>query len=109
MSEQKSFEVALAEYVANVQRITDEYFTKNYSNLISDKIAVEKGGRKYIKISQCTFGGEGSKSVHSFVNSENGDVLKPAGWNAPAKHARGNIYKDGGVSALSPRGNVLYL
>jgi len=57
-------------------------------------------GKKYIKV---TTGKAGSgRSVHSFiVNVENdkqfkyGDILKPAGWNAPARNfPRGNILED---------------
>jgi hypothetical protein len=33
-----------------------------------------------------------SRSVFAFIDRATGDVLKPATWNAPAKHARGNIY-----------------
>lgn len=51
----------------------------------------------------------GSRSVHSFVNRATGDVLKAASWNAPAKHARGNILNaDFGRSALSDYG-IKYL
>lgn len=43
-----------------------------------------------------------SRSVHSFVDKKTGDILKPASWNAPAKHARGNIFDaDHGASALN--------
>ena len=53
-------------------------------------------GNKYVKIIN---GAHGQRSVHSFiVNSDNdkkfqlGDVLKAAGWAAPARNkARGNI------------------
>lgn len=31
------------------------------------------------------------RSAHTFVDTTNGDVLKPASWKTPAKHARGNI------------------
>lgn len=56
-------------------------------------------GKKYIKIAQ-----EGS-GVWCFVNSENGDVLKAAGWNAPAKHARGNIFDESnGMKHIGPHG-----
>ena len=35
-----------------------------------------------------------AESVYAFVDKTTGDVLKPAGHSAPAKHARGNIFKD---------------
>ena len=48
--------------------------------------------------------------VHSFVEVATGNVLKAAGWKAPAKHARGNIWDDdGGASALVVTGGVRYL
>ena len=51
----------------------------------------------------------GQRSVHSFVNRESGDVFKPASWNAPAKHARGNINSEqNGAEALSEYG-IRYL
>lgn len=61
-------------------------------------------GKKYIKIIKDGPGGP-SKSVYAFVNVENGDVLKPAGWAAPAKHARGNIYDaKNGLGSMSAEG-----
>jgi hypothetical protein len=36
--------------------------------------------------------GNGGESVHSFVEVETGNVFKAAGWRAPAKHVRANIY-----------------
>ena len=44
-------------------------------------------GKRYSKV---VYNG----SVYAFVDKSNGDVLKPASWNAPAKHARGNIFND---------------
>lgn len=45
-------------------------------------------GRKYVKL---VMDKHGSRSVWAFVDKETGDILKPAGWKAPAKHARGNV------------------
>ena len=48
-------------------------------------------GRKYDKI---TLGREKSmhnNGVHVFVNRETGDLLKPAGWNAPQKNSDGTL------------------
>ena len=44
-------------------------------------------GKRYFKLIR-------RDSVHCFVDKTNGDVLKAAGWNKPAKHARGNIFDD---------------
>ncbi|RTL04975.1 hypothetical protein EKK58_09215 [Candidatus Dependentiae bacterium] len=41
-------------------------------------------------------------SVFAFVDLSNGDILKPATWAKPAKHARGNIYSpSNGAEALN--------
>ncbi len=43
--------------------------------------------------------------VHVFVDMETGDVLMPASWAAPAKHARGNIYDQwNGLKSMGPYG-----
>ncbi len=48
-------------------------------------------------------------SVHSFVRLDTGDILKPAGWKAPAKGVRGSIFSDtNGGEALSISGCVRY-
>lgn len=59
--------------------------------------AVE-GGR-YIKL----IVGTPQKSAYGFIDKINGDVLKTASWNAPAKHARGNIFNgDNGLHCCQP-------
>jgi hypothetical protein len=108
-----SFEKALINYIETVQETTNQYFAKNLTNLVPDLIQIE-GGRKYVKIAHISDGGNGQKSVHSFIASENipnkgireGDILMPASWNAPAKHPRGNIY---GKINLTNRGSIPYL
>jgi hypothetical protein len=45
----------------------------------------------------------GAKSgvAWAFIDTTNGDVLKPAGYKGPAKHARGNIFDEfGGLRYL---------
>ena len=55
-------------------------------------------GKRYIRIT-C------DRSVHAFVDKTNGDVLKPASWKAPAKHARGNIFDaKNGLGSMGPFG-----
>ena len=57
-------------------------------------------GKRYVRVIS---NAHGSRSAFCFVDRETGDVLKPAGWKGPAKHARGNIYDAdhgaGGVTA----------
>jgi hypothetical protein len=63
-----------------------------------------KVGRKYAKVLKVGKGQRGG-SVHAFVDMTNGDILKPAGYSKPAKHARGNIYdKDCGMSRMTAYG-----
>lgn len=49
------------------------------------------GGKRYIRIAEMRDGRP--SSAYAFIDTTNGDVLKPAGWKGPAKHARGNIYR----------------
>ena len=54
-----------------------------------------KTGRKFIKIIRDnSVWGFVAKSdgMHKGVPMKTGDVLKAAGWSAPAKHTRGNIF-----------------
>jgi hypothetical protein len=50
--------------------------------------SLDHPGKRYVRI---VMDAKGSKSVHAFVDVENGDLLKAAGWKAPAKGARGNL------------------
>ena len=56
-----------------------------------------KTGRKFIKIIRDnSVWGFVAKAdgVHKGIPMKMGDVLKAAGWSAPAKHTRGNIFDD---------------
>ena len=71
-----------------------EYWNKNYSYKEYTPLEVRRG-QKYMKLID-----EGSLwAFVSMVEGVNkgslvckGDLLKPAGWNTPAKHSRGNIF-----------------
>ena len=44
-------------------------------------------------------------SAWAFIDRSTGDVLKPATYKAPAKHARGNIFDpQNGMSSMGPYG-----
>jgi len=68
-------------------------------------------GRKYAKVIHITRGG--SRSVHLFVDLNNGDCYKPASWKAPAKHVRYNLLDEQSRTEMFRRadwaGSYLYL
>ena len=84
----------LEQYMAMVQEKNASYFKRmNFTFADPDHISADIG-RKYarvVKNDQLN----GSRSVHTFVNIENGDILKSGGWSAPQKNGvRGNIFAD---------------
>lgn len=104
----KDIKKAVEMLVKGAQKKIDADFKKSYPNLIPTKLAIQKG-KRYIKVVAITDGGKGSKSVWAFVDAKEGptfgDILKPASWNAPAKHARGSVF-DGswGVNSVGVYG-----
>lgn len=69
-------------------------------------VTVEPGS-KYIRVVQ-TAGN--SRSVSCFVEKSTGNILKAAGWKAPAKGARANIFKpETFVGKVDSHGSWLYL
>ena len=65
----------------------------NHLNNVMDKpdgysYELNTRGSKYFKVEMLS---RGSRSVYCFINKRNGDILKPAGWRAPAKGARGSV------------------
>jgi hypothetical protein len=74
-------------FTIKLSQLMREYYTTKFSNLAVPKLEV-KFGKKYAKIIKV----DNQRSVHSFINLSNGDILMAASWNAPAKHARGNIF-----------------
>lgn len=98
------FTVFLAEFVAGAQTIISEYFAEHYSRLSPPTLHIDPNGRKYIRIVRRDSGATGG-SVHCFIDTTNGNVLKAASWKAPAKHARGNIYDvKNGLGLMGPHG-----
>ena len=84
----------LEQYMAMVQEKHASYYERmNFTFADPDHISADMG-RKYarvVKNDQLN----GSRSVHTFVNMENGDILKAGGWKAPQPNGvRGNIFAD---------------
>lgn len=85
---QLRFAEFLVELKPHLDRLMNEWNAKSgFERDPSDfYINVDEGSR-YIRLSK---GG----SVYAFIDKKNGDILKPATYKAPAKHARGNITED---------------
>ena len=85
-------------YVDMVQHKMNDYWNSmNFTNDGRDNevpvIEIEYGN-KYARVIHRDYSGF-QRSVHSFVNMINGDILKAGGWKAPAPNGvRGNIFTD---------------
>ena len=93
------------EYVAMVQQKQVDYYKRfDFTHSDPDVIGVEHGTKyaRIVKYDQYN----GGKSVHTFVNLNNGDILKSGSWKSPAPNGvRGNIFEaDAGWSVVNEHG-----
>ena len=92
------FDSALNRLVENIHLAYERWnMNTEYPNVTPRVNITIKPGRKFIKIIRDTsVWGFVAKAdgVHKGVPMIAGDVLKAAGWSAPAKHTRGNIFND---------------
>ena len=97
------YEHHLSVFVKRCQNMIDEeHQQKNFHWKTELTI---NNGRRYDKIVSSDIGTTSNQSrVYAFIDKTNGDILKPATWKAPAKHARGNIYDDDCMQFMSPYG-----
>jgi len=94
---------AFVSFLDSLQTYVNAYLKKTYPNSTPVNEFYVLNGRRYLKVAV-----KGS-GVYCFIDKQNGAVLKPAGWNAPAKHARGSIYDEhNGLKYCGPYG-VAYL
>ena len=89
------FDGALDNLLENIRK---DYFKwsggKGSDAWTHDELSL-KPGRKFIKVIRggSVWGFVAKKDgVHKGLPMKAGDVLKAAGWSAPAKHTRGNIF-----------------
>jgi hypothetical protein len=73
-----------------------------------DREITTEVGKRFIRLVIA----HGGRHVHAFVDIANGDLLKAAGWKAPAKGARGNLLDDEDFARIlrvaDPYGSYLY-
>jgi hypothetical protein len=101
------FDTRLTAFVTMVQDVMDANYRREGFTIPAPVVSVDPNGKKYVRITRQT--NDSDKSVYCFVEKTTGNILKPAGWKGPAKHARGNIYTDDlGRSCCYPH-SVAYL
>lgn len=80
---------------------------KNGTDVTMPSYTIDEG-KKYYRIVSNNSG----RSVHAFVNKENGDVYKAASWASPVRDARYNLLLDDARAVLfnsvDPFGGYLY-
>ncbi len=90
MNATNEFKAALIKYVNLVQQMNKDYTQKHYPNNAPTMITIDVGTR-YVRVVK-NYGI--SRSVHSFVDITNGNILKGS-WKAPVKNGvRGNIFNE---------------
>ena len=91
----------LSDYVAMVQGKVNAGHIRSLNYPDPDTVSV-KLGRKYAKV---IVSGT-TTSVHTFINMNNGDILKAGSWAAPATNGiRGSIFAaDNGASVVDKHG-----
>lgn len=95
-----AFNARVDEFLIGLNALIADHFKTSYKNLSAPVVSADPGHR-YIRVVREDTDGP-SRSVHCFIDKTNGDVLKAAGWKAPAKVARGNIFNpDCGLGAVT--------
>lgn len=87
------FTTSFNSFLEYCQNMINKHMIEEFPTLIVPQL-VPQEGKRFIKIVSITKADNRlvSRSAWGFVDKTNGDILKPASWNTPAKHARGNIY-----------------
>lgn len=94
---QDEFMAKLHTFFTGVQKLHDDYSAKHFPSVKLGAWELQ-WLQKRVRVVH-----DGSAWV--FVDMASGDVLKPHGWDRPAKHARGNIYDDkNGLGGMGPYG-----
>lgn len=107
----ENFETAFQTFFDGIKAYQKNYHETSGNCPANLREFLYKEGKRYIKVffRYTNSSSSGGGSVYCFVDKTNGNVLKPAGWSAPAKGARGNIFNnDFGLTALRPHGVVCF-
>ena len=114
----EKFDTAMYTFCKKLTYNAHQYYTK--SSMDYRPVYKSDGGRKFIRVKSFETAksrrdgsliGNEKGSIHCFVNSENGDIYKPASWKAPhlqGDYVRGNIFDPTTFENTDPHGGWLY-
>lgn len=76
-------------YMEAAQAKINQHYAEDLPNLTAPILELSPG-RKFHKI----WAKDTHDRIFAFIDTTNGDILKPASCKAPAKHARGNVFDE---------------
>jgi hypothetical protein len=95
---------SIEEFQDQLQNQLGEYYSKHLSGLNVPRVKINKGSKFYKIIIDSSVWGFIARipMIHKGVQINKGDLMKAAGWNAAAKHSRGNVID--GTAQYGPYG-----
>ena len=95
---------SIEEFQDQLQNQLGEYYSKHLSGLNVPQVKINKGSKFYKIIIDNSVWGFIARipMIHKGVQVRKGDLMKAAGWNAAAKHSRGNVID--GTAQYGPYG-----
>ena len=103
------FQERLDAFIAHANKVSEEYWTRNnYTHAKPPIRKAEFASDKWVKVYSYDRNNDGTarkSSIYAFIARidfqtktlgyiKAGDIHKPASYQAPAKHARGNIFQN---------------
>lgn len=94
----------IEEILPEINKLKQSSYSENFPENCKEEIVAEVG-KKYARLVAFNPATKG-RSAFGFVDLTSGDILKAAGWSAPAKDARGNVFDSDFLNAFTPYGVV---
>lgn len=92
--EESKVKEAADKYISQLQEYADndckKYNPNNWNNGLNTVYSIERT-KKWLKVIEAV---KDQRSVFAFIDPENGNIYKAAGWNAAAKGVRGNVFNE---------------